>query len=141
MTLESGAPDFCIGCEVYIGVMGFSATEYSILVALHSDVPQTLVDGQPQVGYVNATVTDQYVMRLNGVPFSVDLTLTTVFGDADMFVTLDDSKPTKVLPFFTELVLTAWTYFLLKSFFVYGCFSLNSFLLYKHFSLKPFLMH
>ena len=80
-------------CDYYIGVLGWLPSSFSIMATLHSDRPSLLVDGVPQVGHVNASVSNQYVLDVLPGREYVSVTVTPSYGDADVFVTLDMSKP------------------------------------------------
>ena len=98
LVVPFGSPGACVPqppnpCSYYIGVMGFTATTYSVLAYLHSDLPVTLVDGRPQNGIVNASSYDQYMMIVPPGSTSLDITLIPRTGDSDLFVRIDNQKP------------------------------------------------
>lgn len=111
VSIPASSPGACVpqppnACTYYIGVQGFTASEFSIVAYSHSDEPVLLVDGRPQNGLVNASVMDQYYMPIPAGTTALDISLIPRSGDSDLFVTLNGNKPTQ----------TVWQYRAISSF-------------------------
>jgi hypothetical protein len=98
VVVQWGAPNSCVPvagspCSYYIGVHGYSASQFSVLAYLHNDTAVTLIDGFPQSGRVNASVSDQYQFDVPAGSGGVEVTLIPISGDADLYIRVDGQKP------------------------------------------------
>ena len=79
-------------CNYYIGVTAFGTTATFSLIAYQQDAdPIALIDGQPQDGQVALGVTQQYVFLASSGFVSLQVTLTPVLGDADLYIAINSS--------------------------------------------------
>lgn len=79
-------PSAEVSCDFYIGVYGFTASSFSIMAYLHDNRPIVLVDGVPQSGMVNQSISEQYLLYVEPGHTDIEITLTPRFGDADLYV-------------------------------------------------------
>lgn len=98
LVIPYGSPKSCVPsesnpCRYYIAVYGFTASSFSIMASLHSDVPVVLVSGVPQAGHVNASVENIYQLDAPRGHSLINIVVTPAYGDPDMYVTLDGVKP------------------------------------------------
>jgi hypothetical protein len=85
----------CVDCIYYIGVYGFFEASFSILVAL-SDAKVRLVDGRPVTDRVQQRETNYYTFTNTYYNTrSLKLVMSSMNGDADLYVTLDGSTPSR----------------------------------------------
>jgi hypothetical protein len=86
------------GCQLYISVLGFINTSYSIVVQQPGgyEFPIWLVDGVSQSGTVAAGAYQYFAVNLNvrnGTSLSFHMTPT--YGDPDLYITMTDRQPSK----------------------------------------------
>jgi len=89
------APDdagWCVRCTYRIGVRAFRATNFSI-VATTGAQPALLEDGVPRAASVAAGVYDYYRVLVEDVATDLHLVLTTIGGNADIFVSHLHERP------------------------------------------------
>jgi hypothetical protein len=85
-----GSSHYCSGCEIYVAVSGFEATEFSIVA---SSGLTRLREGIPQAGSVEAGGTVFYAYSNPvGSLAQVMVTLTSMTGDADLFMSNDTAQ-------------------------------------------------
>lgn len=83
-----------VGCTYYIGVYGYSQNTSFIITAYVLDSnPVELVDGQPQNGQVDTTLLQQYVYYAPAGFGTLLVTLSPVFGDPDLYVSINSTQP------------------------------------------------
>jgi hypothetical protein len=83
----------CIMCTYYISVLGASESSYTITVSLDSSIPQ-LVDGVPIQDHVSTFGVNQYIFSNSfGDSKDIKVLLSSSSGNADLYVTLDGTKP------------------------------------------------
>ena len=83
--IEPGMKHFCLSCTMYIAVSGFHAGHYSI-TAVSQGITQ-LQMGYAVGGHSNTDALQYYTVR-NSDPFAVlSFTLTSISGDADLYIT------------------------------------------------------
>jgi hypothetical protein len=86
-------------CNYYVGVTSFTRNaSFSLLAYVQDTDPVVLVDGQPQTGRVDQGVNQLYVFFAPPGFSLVQLTLTPVMGDADLYVLVsanDTALPTR----------------------------------------------
>jgi len=121
VTIMYGTPHSGPG-RYFIGVYGYSNTSYSVLATMHAYMPIVLVDGIPQTGFVNRSVSAMYAFYLP--PFKNALvgtshrffshrfsppvfcllfhltpslhsqvSLSPLSGDPDLYISLNGSRP------------------------------------------------
>lgn len=81
------------GCVFFIAVFGSTNSSFTILATLNQNEPIVLVNGQAQGGSVDAGQTVQYYMQLTQPTQDIQITVSPSFGDPDLYVTLDGTKP------------------------------------------------
>lgn len=82
-------------CNYYVGVTSWSSNaSYQIVATCGNSTPVVIVDGEPQVGLLGQGSTDQFVMYVPVGTHSIAVTLSPLFGDADLFVNLNDQPAT-----------------------------------------------
>lgn len=83
-------------CDIFIGVLGFSATTYTVVVSvIDAQRRTTLLDGAPQGGVVPLRQYRYYAAFVDvppGQPYS--LYLRSLAGDADVYARTDGLNPT-----------------------------------------------
>jgi len=85
-------------CQIYVSVYGYSNSSYSIVSYLNSGYlsPVLLVNGVPQSMSVATGAWVYFAAIVNVAPnVAYSFTLAPSFGDADMFVTTNESEPTR----------------------------------------------
>lgn len=83
----------CTHCTYYIAVYGAYESTYSITVTTASTLPQ-LVDGRPLSDFVTMFGWNQYsFFDSYGSSRDIKIQLTSLTGDADLYVTLDGTTP------------------------------------------------
>lgn len=83
-------------CTYYIGVTGYrSNASFAILARTSAANVTQLRDGQTVTDFVPQKEYQQYELRVSaaGVANGAELSVTTLAGDADVFVTVDGSRP------------------------------------------------
>jgi hypothetical protein len=84
-------------CNYYIGVTSYTRNaSFSLLAYVQDTDPVTLIDGQPQTGQVDQGLTQGYVFYAPPNFASVQITLTPVIGDADLYIVVSSNDT--VLP-------------------------------------------
>ena len=87
-------PLACSHCMYYIGVVGTSASTYTITASLLSTISH-LSDGQPYGGTVNPLAYSYYVFsNVYGTSRDLKIQISVATGSVDFYVTLDGTKPT-----------------------------------------------
>ena len=81
-------------CNYYIGVRGYSDSTFTIVGKQNDGAPTMLVDGVPSVGFLNQSMADQFIMYLPPHMSGVDIVLSPMFGDSDLYVSLNGQTPT-----------------------------------------------
>ena len=78
-------------CRYYIGVYGYSASSFSVLAYLHNSQAPQLINGRPQNGVVNTSVSDWYTFAIPSGGDDVEIVLTARSGDPDLYVCMNGS--------------------------------------------------
>lgn len=85
-------PTASVPCVYFLSVLGYSASSFTILVSTRNDEPRILVDGVPQSGLVNRSAYDLYAFSFPFGRTHAELSLTSLFGDSDLFVLLNATE-------------------------------------------------
>jgi hypothetical protein len=85
--------DACTQCTYYVAVYGNDHSHYTLSVRVVGSTQQFLRDGIPSSGQVAFLEWDRYQFPLHGLSREVTISLTSVTGNANLYVTLDGSTP------------------------------------------------
>ena len=78
-----------IHCDLYLGVYGFEKSSYSIKITGRKDLPSQLTLGDPEYGEIGKTEYRYYYL-ITSARKSIDLVLSPLEGDTDLFVNILD---------------------------------------------------
>jgi hypothetical protein len=102
LTWEQGFKDICARkptmdsepvCMLYMSVLGYHSSSYSIKVISRKDIPELLVENFPLTGQINETQYDYYYTYF-GTNATVSIVLEALNGDSDLFVNVLDASST-----------------------------------------------
>lgn len=83
---------YCTDCDLYITVHGFIASSYSVSVVTESGTTE-LQDGVPAQGHSDRGEYKYFKLNINQPATEVDVQVTPVSGDPDLFVSFDYEHP------------------------------------------------
>lgn len=98
IVVSSDMPHYCVNCMVYVGVYGYTAGAYTI-TASASGLAGTLLWGVPTGGHVGTGDYNYYVIYNTDPLGVIVISLTTLVGDADIYVTAHKKSDTGAVTF------------------------------------------